>query len=463
MVGCSPLAERPDQIPLDGDDFPDDNDPAAIRSAVPSVTVVPPEGTKRARAVLRSADVSAPTALSDTVTENGIRFSWNAVPGSSVFYQVAWKYYDDGKWKPYSYSKLFTNTYFDVATGDDGWGKDYTRHYLLWVRASRNGTYSSWIKNEPLTIIYKCYSGSGYGDGSYRLVGALCDGNERWRPAYGISSGGLGIFVNSPSERKWVIETVANPSRLTAASSRGVAGSRIVDAFRCTDTSPTTTFVLYKYQATTGTHWYYGKASRRGFCSTDQVMRKRYPGGAKPGHRNLTILPIDRNELLFHPHMNYFWAIGYGPLAPKRAVVWHRHMVGAINDSIECLEQKNYVDAQARGELLTNAQRPGCKGRGSEAAKKPKNEQPCPHAGVGQRPNRSSTGVCRCRNNKNAETTGWDCPPYSNNDDDDDDDDDGGSSTPTCPAGQTWNGSECITPGCPPPSAGAPPGSCPFD
>lgn len=29
-----------------------------------------------------------------------------------------------------------------------------------------------------------------------------------------------------------------------------------------------------------------------------------------------------------------------------------------------------------------------------------------------------------------------------------------------CPAGKTWNGTECITPGCPPPSAGAPPGSC---
>ena len=154
VVGCSPLVERPDQVPLDGDAFPDDDDPAALRSAVPSVTVIPPDGTERARAVLRSAGVGAPTALSDTVTENGIRFSWNAVPGSSVFHQVAWRYYDGGKWEPYSYSGLFTNTYFDIDTNDGEWGTDYNRHYQLWVRTYRNRSYSSWIKNEPLTIIY---------------------------------------------------------------------------------------------------------------------------------------------------------------------------------------------------------------------------------------------------------------------------------------------------------------------
>ena len=314
----------------------------------------------------------------------------------------------------------------------------------------------------------RCYDGAGMGFDEYTISSrSECSPTNRYREAFGFRTTGddstAFVSVNSTGEQAWVLANMASGPG-TLQTSRAMFEDR--NNLRCSDTATTTTFLLYNADAVGSSHRYYGTAQRPGVCPSQSVFNYRYRAsnsqgtvaGEKFGHESLQVREINWPELRRYvgeyrtkypdrlPSDIELIVVAYSFAYEDRAAV-NSVYKSAFAAAFQCMEQDLYDAAKARGEQLTNAKRPYCFSDTSQ----PTNRQSCPGNAE-----RDDYGTCRCSDGSKPPKN-WQCPVATNNND--------GPSTPasTCPVGQTWNGSECVTPGCPPPSAGAPPGSCPFD
>ncbi len=280
----------------------------------------------------------------------------------------------------------------------------------------------------------RCYDGSGSKDTDYiARTPTQCPLDNVRRTAYAFVNSDLGfVAVRSPAERTSVERERARATGTPSSSIQVASGDS-----PCNDTSPYVTFVVYRYKSTTGTHYYVGMTSRRGDCTADEVMARRYTGGKKPGHEDRVLLPMSAAEIASHPAIVRIFGNApsvetYEDDSGTKILVAPIELRPAVAQAVGCQEQAKYDEAYAEGKLLTNAKRPDCPGhhRGNLNPPPSKNtQQPCPRGGS----ERSTTGVCECPTNKvRAETVNWQCPTTTSSNpggttppSDDDDDDDG--------------------------------------